>query len=67
MHCFAVLFPLWGALLSFSPFFDILSRMESGGMEVEYNRQKLLSVLEKCTTSERNVLSDDRKKTPVRS
>jgi len=41
--------------------------MESGGTEVEDNRQKLLSVPEKCTTSERNVLSDDRKKTPVRS
>jgi len=44
-----------------------VSRMESGGTEVEDNRQKLLSVPEKCTTSERNVLSDDRKKTPVRS
>jgi len=41
--------------------------MESGGTEVEDNRQKLLSISEKCTTSERNVLSDDRKKTPVRS
>jgi len=41
--------------------------MESGGTEVEDNRQKLLSVPEKCTTLERNVLSDDRKKTPVRS
>jgi len=41
--------------------------MESGGMEAKDNRQKLLSVPEKCTTSERNVLSDDRKKTPVRS
>jgi len=44
-----------------------MSRMESGGTEVEDNRQKLLSVPEKCTTSERNALSDDRKKTPVRS
>jgi len=35
--------------------------------EVKENRQKLLSVPEKCTTSERNVLSDDRKKTLVRS
>jgi len=33
----------------------------------EDNRQKLLSILEKYTTSERNILSDDRKKTPVRS
>jgi len=41
--------------------------MESGGTEVEDNRQKLLSVPEKCTTSEKNVLSNDRKKTPVRS
>jgi len=46
---------------------SILSRMESGGMEAKNNRQKLLSVPEKCTTSKRNVLSDDRKKTPVRS
>jgi len=29
--------------------------------------RKLLSVPEKCTASERNILSDDRKKTPVRS
>ena len=36
-------------------------------MEVADNRQKLLSVPEKCTTSERNVLSDGRKKTPVKS
>jgi len=35
--------------------------------EVKDNRQKLLSVPEKYTTSERNVLSDDKKKTPVRS
>jgi len=35
--------------------------------EVKDNRQKLLFVPEKCTTSERNVLSDDRKKTPMRS
>jgi len=44
-----------------------VSRMESRGMEVADNRQKLLSVPEKCTTSERNVLNNGRKKTPVRS
>jgi len=44
-----------------------LSRTESGGTEVEDNRQKLLPVPEKCTTSEENVLNDDRKRTPVRS
>jgi len=44
-----------------------MSRTESGGTEVEDNRQKLLSVPEKCTTSEGNVLNDDRKKTLVRS
>jgi len=45
----------------------MVSRTESGGTEVEDNRQKLLSVPEKCTTSEGNVLNDDRKNTPVRS
>jgi len=44
-----------------------MSRTESGRTEVEDNRQKLLSVPEKCTMSEEKVLSDDRKKTPVRS
>jgi len=36
-------------------------------MELKDNREKLLSVPEKCTTSEGNVLNDDRKNTPVRS
>jgi len=44
-----------------------MSRTESGGTEVEDNRQKLLSVLEKCTTSEEDVLSDDREEAPVMS
>jgi len=44
-----------------------VSRTESGGTELKDNREKLLSVPEKCTTSEEKVLSDDRKKTPVRS
>jgi len=44
-----------------------MSRTESRGTEVEDNRQKLLCVPEKCTTSEEKVLNDDRKKTPVRS
>jgi len=34
---------------------------------VRDNREKLLSVPEKCTMLEGNVLNDDRKKTPVRS
>jgi len=44
-----------------------LSRMESGETEVEDNRTKLLSVPEKCTTSEKDVLSDGRKEAPVTS
>jgi len=47
--------------------FEELSRTESRGTEVEDNRMKLLSVLEKCTTSEKDVLSDDRKEAPVMS
>jgi len=44
----------------------ILSRTEFGGTEVKII-DRIPSVPENCTTSERNILSDDRKKTPVTS
>jgi len=53
------------SLLSCYVFCGFVSRTESGGTEVKDNRQKLLSIPEKCTTSEGNVLSDDRKKALV--